>query len=328
MRKRNPAELSFDQCLAVMDQLGDFGRPLIVFTGGDPLEREDLFQLIAAAKERGFPVAITPSATPLMTRDVIRRLAASGVERLAISIDGPDADTHDGFRRVRGSFDLSLDIARWAEQVGLPLQINTTIYKNNWQLFDSMAELVLDSYAVLWSVFFLVPTGRASNDMQITAVQCEHVLRKMARLSATTNLHVKATAAPHFRRVIINSLKAAAPGSDSCSMPAVSPLLKLGALRSYDSVNDGKGVLFISNTGDVSPSGFLPLTAGNVKNQSIISIYRDSEMFRELRDPALLKGKCGRCRYRHVCGGSRARAFGTTGDYLAQDDLCAYVERD
>ncbi|MBX9880165.1 MAG: TIGR04053 family radical SAM/SPASM domain-containing protein [Candidatus Obscuribacterales bacterium] len=323
IRQRNVNELTFAECIKVLDQLEEFGRPLIVFTGGDPAQRADLYDLIKEAGRRGFKSAVTPSATPVMTQDVVEKMADAGVDRLAISIDGADSQTHDAFRRVRGSFDWSKSIIDWAHKAKLPVQINTTICRHNLHQFDKFANLAEELGAVLWSVFFLVPTGRASQDMQINASEAEDVLQRMAQLCRTASYDVKATAAPHFRRVLIEQYSDKNNAPDSAAINKLNSKLKLGALRSYQSVNDGRGLIFISHTGDILPSGFLPLAAGNVRNDSIVSVYRKSELFKSLRNPELLKGKCGTCSYRQVCGGSRARAFAETGDYLAEDSLCS-----
>lgn len=328
IRQPSCDELSFAECAQVMEELTKFGHPLIVFTGGDPAQRADLYDLIKLARDKGFKVAVTPSATPLMTRQSVQKMAEAGVHRLAISIDGPDAETHDGFRRVNGSFKWSLSILKWARELGVPIQINTTICRNNLHAFKEMSELVEDLGAALWSVFFLVTTGRATQDMQITDGEAEEVLNQMSILSKSASYDVKATAAPHFRRVLIENFAEgpkSIPSSDA--VHSLNPELKLGALRSYQSVNDGRGLLFISHTGDILPSGFLPIKAGNVRHDSVVDIYRNNELFTNLRNPELLKGKCGYCRFRDNCGGSRARAYAETGDYLQQDNLCAYDER-
>lgn len=325
IRQRSPEELSLDDCRRLLADLSEFGRPLLVLTGGDPVQREDLFDIIKEARQRGFTVAVTPSATPITTRAVVERLKESGVERLAVSLDGTGAAMHDGFRGVPGSFDMTMNIIGWASSTELPVQINTTIWNGNAAHFDGMAELAANLHAVLWSLFFLVPTGRAHVDMQISPQQAEKIMQRMAQLSTTAKFDIKATAAPHFRRVLIEYVSQMSPGTEQ-SVDSLSPGMRLGALRAYRSVNDGKGVVFISHNGDIYPSGFLPLAAGNVKNDSIVQVYRDHPLFRALRDPALLRGKCGFCRYKTVCGGSRARAYGQTQDYLAADPLCAYFD--
>lgn len=320
--KRDSSELTLADIGRTLDDLQQMGKPIIVLTGGDPAERPDLLKIVEEMRRREFAVAVTPSATPSMSFELVRSLKIHGVARLAVSLDGPDAASHDSFRGVPGSFAITENIVGWARECGLPVQINTTISNFNKDRFDEMSATVQRFKAVLWSVFFLVPTGRASQSMQITPAESEHVLQEMTFLAATGEMDIKSTAAPHFRRVLIQNLQE----KSETSFPAhLAPHMRLGALRSYQSVNDGKGIMFISHTGDVYPSGFLPLSAGNVRKESVTEIYRNSKLFRELRNPSLLTGKCGRCRFKAVCGGSRARAFAHTGDYLSEDPLCIYV---
>lgn len=323
IRQRDNRELTFQECQRVLDDLTIFDRlPLIVLTGGDPVWRPDLFQIIKEAKLRQFSVAITPSATPRTTKNIIVEFKQSGIVRIAVSLDGPDAETHDRFRGVQGSFQWTHDIVNWANQAQIPLQINTTIWKGNIDKFDAMADTVKTFNPILWSLFFLVPTGRAGQEMQIEAQEAEFILSKMAELADTNEYDVKATAAPHFRRILLQRANAL----NNADLKQVDPKMKLGALRAYQSVNDGKGILFISHTGDIYPSGFLPLSAGNVRDDSLVEIYRQHPLFTALRDSELLRGKCGHCRYKAVCGGSRARAFAQSGDYLAEDPLCSYID--
>lgn len=325
IRKRSQEELSLDDCRILLDDLSRFGRPLVVLTGGDPVQRDDLFAIIKEAVQRGFPVAVTPSATPITTRSVVERLKESGVKRLAVSMDGPTSAVHDSFRGVPGSYEMTMNIIGWADVVDLPVQINTTIWNGNAACFTEMAEVVAKLDAVLWSLFFLVPIGRAHADMQISPQEAERIMLLVAHLSSTAMFDVKATAAPQFRRVLIEYVSQLNSYPES-TLSNLVPSMRLGALRSYRSVNDGKGVVFISHSGDIYPSGFLPIAAGNVKTDSIVEVYRTHPLFLALRDPDLLHGKCGFCRYRTICGGSRARAFGQTQDYLAADPLCAYID--
>ena len=325
IRKRDERELSFDECCQVMDQLCEFGKPLIVLTGGDPVWRPDLFQIVRAANERGLTTAITPSATPRTTENVIRELKASGIARIAVSLDGPDCTSHDAFRRVPGSFDWTTNIISWANRHEIPIQINSTIWKGNFQKFEALVKKVEDFGAVLWSAFFLVPTGRAGKEMQISSSDAEEILLKMFELSRQGKFDVKATAAPHFRRVLLEQIEQTNSQSDK-ELGGLSPSFKLGALRSYQSVNDGKGIMFISHVGDIYPSGFLPLSCGNIRDISPVEVYRKHPLFASLRDSQLLRGKCGDCRYKAICGGSRARAFAEYGDHLASDSLCPYVD--
>lgn len=325
----NPYELSLSECCQLLAELKKFGHPLIVLTGGDPARRPDLFEIIAEARRQGLKIAMTPSATPTTTQSVVRKLKDAGLERLAISLDAASRESHDDFRRVPGSYDTTLDIVNWARELDLPVQINTTITRHNYADFEAMADLVGKLGAVLWSVFFLVPVGRANQKMQISAQQAESLLMRMAELSAAGNFDVKSTAAPHFRRVLLQreTLPATQPNYQATDLKTIPPTLKLGALRSYQSVNDGKGLAFISDVGDIQPSGFLPLVAGNVRQDSVVDVYRNSSLFKQLRTANELKGKCGFCRYRSLCGGSRARAYALTKDYMQSDPLCQYVEK-
>lgn len=317
---RSPAELSTQEAVRLLDDLSGFERqPLLVLTGGDPTERSDLFEIISEAKRRGFSVAITPSATDRTSDQTVRRLKEAGIARLAISLDAADAATHDAFRQVVGSFDRTIRIINWAREENLPIQINTTVCRQNIFQFARIADLVEELGATLWSVFFLVPTGRATADMQITALEAELVLKRMAFLATHARHDIKSTACPQFRRVLLTTNKVR-------SIDSLADEMRLGQLRSYQAVNDGKGIMFISHTGEVYPSGFLPISAGNVRGENVCNIYSQSKIFQELRDPVLLRGKCGGCRYSSVCGGSRARAFAASGDYRGEDPLCIYRE--
>jgi radical SAM protein len=312
MPERDPRELSTHEALDLIEQLAELDPGVLVLTGGDPLKRPDLFRLIAAATARNLSVAVAPSVTPLVTADVMRRLAAEGVRRIALSLDGPDASAHDAFRGTPGSFDATLDAIAQARDAGLSVQINTSLTRSNvWELPATgtrAASLAPD----LWSVFFVVPTGRAVRAPQLDPDGAELVFDYLYDWSERTGLPVKTTAAPAFRRVVLQ--RDAAQRLDARTHR-----------RMLTPVNDGKGFVFVSHTGDVYPSGFLPIVCGNVRRTSLSSIYRDSPLMRVLRDDRLLGGKCGVCPFRHVCGGSRARAYAVTGYVLAQDPACAYV---
>lgn len=329
INERNPNELTIEQCSEMLDELAKFERPpLIVLTGGDPANREDLFEIIQECKRRNFTVAMTPSGTETVTRSLVKKLKEAGLERIAISLDAPNKENHDYFRGVDGSFDWSVNILNWAKEFDLPIQINTTICRNNYDLFDEMASTVEQLKAVLWSVFFLVPVGRADNEMQITATEAEKIMLKMATLSQNSSFDIKSTACPQFRRVLIQNQnrKYSKIKKDVESLSKLDSGYNLGRLRSIGAVNDACGLMFVSHTGEVFPSGFLPMNAGNVKTESPVDIYQNSLLFKDLRDRSLLKGKCGACSFKDVCGGSRARAFGYYGDIQAEDPLCLYHE--
>jgi len=297
-----------------------------VVTGGDPMMRPDLFDILDYAVGSGLRTSFTPTTTRLVTSKALARLKETGVRRLAISIDGPRAEVHDSFRGFRGSFDIATRIARQAIEQGLSLQVNTTVSRFNVRLLDEMTDLVSRLGAVQWSLFFLVPTGRAAASDMITPEEHELAFHWLYDVSQRAPFDVKSTAAPAYRRVVIQRERerSATKAEQQPALAGAGYRYEDGLARPAKGVNDGKGFCFISHTGDVCPSGFLPLAAGNVRRESIIDLYRASPLFRRLRDTTALRGKCGRCEFREVCGGSRARAFALTGDYLAGDPSCVY----
>jgi radical SAM protein with 4Fe4S-binding SPASM domain len=308
-KDRDPGELSTDQGKRLLDELAAGGVPLVVLTGGDPAKRRDLVELVAYGTSRGLSMALTPSATPLVTDDLIRELAAAGLSRLAISIDGPNAAVHDGFRGVAGGFDCALHILETARSCGLSTQVNTSIHTGNIDLFPDMRDLVKGLDCTLWSVFVVVPTGRAKRGMVLSAEQVETLLGNLADAAESVPFAIKTTAAPHFRRVLLQRKKE-------------NPTAR-GRLPGW--VNEGRGFMFVSHQGEVFPSGFLPIPCGNVKDTNPLEIYRNHEVFRGLRNEDAFAGKCGVCEYRKVCGGSRARARAQEGDMFGSDPACVYV---
>jgi radical SAM protein with 4Fe4S-binding SPASM domain len=258
---------------------------------------------------------VTPSATPLLTAEAIARFQQAGIARLAVSLDGPDAESHDGFRRVRGSFARTLFALEEAEGVGLETQINTTVTPRNLRRLGEIAGIVQRSGARLWSVFFLVTTGRALVDDDLSAEDYEQVFAFLYDLSKTASFDIKTTEAQHYRRYVAQRKKVEGNGLSSS---APNPIGRQAG------INDGKGLLFISHSGEIYPSGFLPVSAGNVRRNSLVEVYRHSPLFLALRDSTKLEGKCGECEYRNLCGGSRSRAYALTGDYLAEEQRCTY----
>ncbi len=333
-RHRHLLELTTEEGFRLIDQIAEMDRPLLVFTGGDPLEREDLFDFIRYGRERGMEVAMTPSATPRVTKEALLRAKAAGLARCAFSLDGSTREVHDHFRGTRGSYDLTVGALGMMREIGMPIQVNTTVSRYNMEDLPRIADVVESFGATLWSVFFLVPTGRARAQDMVDADEAERVMEWLWAQSQVRSFDVKTTAAPHYRRVILQHRAQGeggrpGPGSAQTVPPVAGADFAAGGpgLRAPRSVNDGNGFVFISHTGDVYPSGFLPVVAGNVRQTRLADIYRHSPVFRQLRDPALLKGKCGACEFKAVCGGSRARAYGVTGDFLASDPACAYVPR-
>lgn len=313
---RNAGELTKEEGFALLEEIKEFGDPLMVFTGGDPLKRPDIFDLLQYSAKLGLRTTITPSATPLLTRKAIRGFQEAGVARMAVSLDGPDAAFHDGFRGVEGSYERTLAALSFARTIGLETQINTTVTIHNASRLDEVAKLVAEYGAKLWSVFFLVATGRASRALDLTPEQYEEVFGYLYRLSRESPFDIKTTEAQHYRRYTAQQRKA---GGESGL-----GLRGKGSIARQAGINDGKGLLFISHTGEVCPSGFLPLAAGNFRFQRLGDVYRDAALFRVLRDTDHLEGKCGMCQYRNLCGGSRARAYAVTGNYLAEDPNCVF----
>lgn len=331
----DPRQLTPEEGRALIDQIVSFGDPLpnLVFTGGDPLMRPDLFDLISYAVSRGLRVSMTPSATPLVTKEAMRRAKEAGLSRWAFSIDGSRAEIHDAFRQVEGSFDLTIRAIEYLHELGLPIQINSTVSRYNLNDLDDLAALVERLGAVLWSVFFLVPTGRGKMDDMISPQEHEVVFNWLYDLSLRAPFDIKTTAAQHYRRVVLQR-RAASKGDRPVFVPGTGgmdlllPNRDLGrdnVGRAPKGVNDGNGFVFISHIGDVYPSGFLPVSGGNVRKQSLVEIYRDSPMFRALRNPDGYHGKCGWCEFRYICGGSRARAYAVTGDYLESEPFCVHI---
>ncbi len=323
--RRDPRELTTAEALAVIDQIRDVGAPILVVTGGDPLMRRDVYELLAYAADRGLRTSLTPSATALATPKNLQRVRQAGVRRVAVSLDGPTAEVHDRFRGFAGTYDRTLRIMRDVCEAGLTLQINTTVSRYSLPVLDQMPEIVAKAGAVQWSLFFLVPTGRGKIEDMVSPEDHERVFHWLYELSQQAPFDIKSTAAPAYRRVAMERRGAEAkPGSSVRPVAGAGYRFADGLNRPGLGVNDGKGFAFISHAGDVCPSGFLPLAAGNVRDRPFAEIYRDAPLFRELREPDKLKGRCGACEYRFVCGGSRARAWTLTGDYLAEDPSCVY----
>lgn len=300
----------------------------MVMTGGDPLKRADLFELIRHAVAAGLQVALTPSATPLATREAFQRAKDAGIQALGISLDGPDAATHDAFRGWEGSFQRTLRMLDDARQLGLPVQVNTTITRRNFLQLDAIAELLAARGIAMWSVFFLVPVGRGVEEERIRPEEYEIAFEKLYHHARHQPYAVKTTEAPHYRRWVLQHggdplegpQPQAHPGSGSSG---AGPGKRLH--RAPLGVGDGKGVMFVSHTGEIYPAGFLPLVCGRFPADNVVEVYQNHPTFRMLRNPDQFKGICGVCEYRQVCGGSRARAYAVTGDPLAAEPDCVYV---
>ncbi len=314
---RHPRELSTEEGRRMLREAKAFGPPLPhwVFTGGDPFKRPDLFELVEEARSLGFEVSLAPSATPLVTDAAVRRLARSGVQTVSLSLDGSTPQRHDALRGVPGCFELTLRLAHRIREEGIQLQINTLVTASTAADLPGIYELVRSLRAVRWSLFFLIRVGRGRVLEEVTPQQAERLCHWLFDLSREAPFAIKTTEAPHYRRVAVVRLRAA--GLDDAAI-ARTPVGRGFGVR------DGNGIVFVSHTGEVYPSGFLPLVAGNVRERSLVDLYRSADLFVRIRSTHLLKGKCGRCPFREICGGSRARAYAHTGDPLASDPLCPY----
>ncbi len=304
----HPEELTHEEALQLVDSIADLRPPMLVLTGGDPMMRRDIFELIERATARGLRVALSPAATPRLLHTDFARLRAAGVVSLSLSLDGATRETHDAFRGVPHTFERTLAAARAAMEAGIQLQVNTTLTRSTLAEMDGFISLMKELAPDVWSVFVLVPTGRATCDELPSADEVEAVWQRLAALRHELPFAIKTTEGHHYRRVLMQAARESG-----------SPVRHLIPTR------DGKGVAFISHTGEIQPSGFLPLTAGNVRTDDLTSIYRTHPIFTSLRNDDALGGKCGRCEYRRICGGSRARAYGATGDMFAAEPLCNYI---
>ncbi|MDX3714990.1 TIGR04053 family radical SAM/SPASM domain-containing protein [Streptomyces europaeiscabiei] len=336
---RDPRELDTAAAKDLLDQVAAFGQPapIFVITGGDPFQRPDLTDLIAYGKEVGVRVAVSPSGTPTLTEERLREVHAAGAVGLSLSLDGSTADLHDAFRGVPGVFRWTLDAWDAARAMGMKVQINTTVARHNLHDLPDIVRLVAEHGAMLWSAFFLVPTGRGRQLGVLTAAETEDVLNFVYDVGLT--VPAKTTEAHHFRRVALQRQILTATGDNHVAVLGLGPLyrelreraaelgLDAGARRVRRpplDVNAGRGFVFVSHTGTVHPSGFLPLGAGSVREAPLTEIYRTSELFTGLRDADRLGGRCGACEFRQVCGGSRSRAYGVTGDPYAEEPWCGY----
>ncbi len=315
---RHPLELTTEEGYRLLDRLAVFGDPLphLVLTGGDPLQRPELFDYIAQARKLGFKVAVTPAGTQALTAEVVQSLKDAGVWMAALSLDGSSAERHDGIRGVPGSFEATVAAAHLAGRVGLPLQINTLVSAQTLHDLPTIYDRLVEIGVAQWALFFLIQVGRGAVLSEVTPRQSERLMEWVHEIAGEAAFRIRTTEAPFYRRVAIQKGRngGSRPGGTSEGHHA----------RAASGVWDGNGVMFISDTGHIHPSGFLPLNAGNVRRDDPVEVYRRSRLFTAVRNTSLFKGKCGRCEYRNVCGGSRARAYAATGDPLESDPLCPY----
>jgi len=315
--QRSPDELTTDEAFALVDQITEFASPILILTGGEPLYRPDVFEIAEYADRKGLRVALATNGT-LVDEAVADRIAAAGVKRVSISIDGSNAATHDSFRGLPGSFDAALAGFDRLKKRGLSLQFNTSIARHNVDELEDILRLAVDHGADALHIFMLVPVGcglEIADRQMLPADDYERVLSWLYDASRRVPIEFKATCAPHYFRVMRQ--RARAEGVTITPQTHGLAAMTKGCLA-------GTGVLFVSHTGRVQPCGYLPIEAGHVKRQSLREIWATSPVFLDLRDVTKLKGKCGICEYRNVCEGCRARAYGVTGDHLAEEPFCRY----
>lgn len=329
--KRSNFELSTYEGYKLIDQVADLDPAVFVFSGGDPLKRSDLFEFISYANRRGLNPSLTPSATPLLTRDAISRMVDAGLSRIGLTVDGSSAAIHDGYRGIPGSFDLTFEAIRWARQAALPVQVNTTISRSTLGDLERIADLLEALEISTWSLFFPVPGGRIRPADLVSSWEAEEIFGRLYQIGRRVRFEVRTAEALHYRRFVLQQLMAET-NLDLHQLLQRDALehnlagaLAIAAGRTATGVGEGRGFLFITHTGEVQPSGFLPLPAGNVRHKRVADIYRNSPLFLSLRDSSMLKGKCGICEFRDVCGGSRARAWAASHDPLGEEPLCAYL---
>jgi AdoMet-dependent heme synthase len=356
----SPADLPTDKALNIISQIADFGSPILVLSGGEPLYRHDIFQLAEYATGRGLRTALATNGT-LVTKDVAKKIKQAGIKRVSISLDGSDADTHDSFRGIPGAFDAAVYGMRNLQALGVSVQINTTIARHNAHQLPAVLDLARSLGADALHTFLLVPVGCGVDiaaEQMVAPEEYERMLNWFYDQSLQGGIELKATCAPHYFRVArqrkaadrlaarnevaMPALNGNEIGPTDITMPGSTGInLKPGGGPPVGHTGHpsghpgdmnamtkgclaGTGVCFISHEGEVFPCGYLPALAGDLRKQSFAEIWNDSDVFAQLRDDDNLKGKCGCCEFRHVCMGCRARAFAATGDFLAEEPFCVY----
>jgi heme b synthase len=311
-----PGEMSTDESFRLIDDIASFGQPVIILTGGEPLLREDIYEIASYGTTRGLRMVIAPNGT-LLDNLKTARLKTSGIQRVSISLDGATPESHDSFRRVDGAFAGALRGIETLREAGLEFQINTTITLKNQQELPAILNLSISLGAVAHHIFLLVPTGRGRELAQetIQAEKYDHILHWFYEQREKLPLQLKATCAPHYYRILRERAKE--EGKKVIPQSHGLDAMTRGCLG-------GIGFCFVSHRGDVQPCGYLEVCSGNLRMQSLREIWESSPVFKRLRDFSSYKGRCGRCEYIRVCGGCRARAFATTGDYMTEEPLCGY----
>jgi radical SAM protein with 4Fe4S-binding SPASM domain len=309
--ERSKEELKLEEIKEVLRDIKGMGSNLII-SGGDPLKREDIFEILDYAKEINLPVAVTPTTSPLATFEKIKKMKEKGIFSIAVSIDG-DRESHDNFRGVNGTFENSINVLNYAKELNIPVQVNTIFTKGRVLDVKKVYDILYKNFSPpvkRWSIFFLVPTGRGSNLFLPSYNEILEIFEFLYEKSKSSPFYIGTTEAPFYR--VFYLLKENKNFDDISN-------LKMGF-----GVRDGNGVIFVSHKGDIYPSGFLPLKIGNVKKEKLSEVYKNNEIMKKLRDVKFLKGKCGKCIYKNICGGARARAYALKGDYLEEDPICIF----
>ncbi|MDA8064827.1 MAG: radical SAM protein [Thermaerobacter sp.] len=310
VREHHPEQLTTQEAFRLVDDIGSWGKPVIlIISGGEPLLREDIYEVAARGTARGLRVVMSPNGT-LLTPERVRRIKEAGVARISVSLDGSSAERNDSFRMVSGAFEQATRGLGYAREANLPFQVNTTVTRRNLDDLPAMLRTVADLGAVTWDVFMLVPTGRGRLEDEVTPQQYEEVLRWLHAAGEDSPVPIHITCAPHYLRV--ERQEGALRGGHGHGGAPVKGCMA------------GNGFAFVSHVGEVYPCGYFQVRAGSVRERSFREIYEQAELFQTLRDPDLLHGKCGRCEYRHLCGGCRARALGAVGDYLGEEPYCVH----
>lgn len=328
IERPSPEELPTSVCRQIMDQIAEVCRPALVLTGGEPLLRDDVFELAAYGKSLGFRMGLATNGT-MVTEKAAKRIQQAGFDRIGISLDGPDAATHDSFRQMPGSFEGAVDGIKHLKRLGMYVQINTSVTTHNAAQLDAILELMLRLEIDAWHLFLLVPVGcglQIAPQMQVEAREYERILTYLYEVSKTVMVDLRAVCAPHFVRIRAQHiLKDKERGLEPQPFVAPGTQAKSGGhAHPTKGCLAGASMCFISHKGEVYPCGYLPVIAGDLKEQTFEEIWMTSPVFQNLRDADLLKGKCGICEFRHICLGCRARAYGMTGDYLSEEPFCIY----
>lgn len=305
-KEPDPNQITTQEALRLVEQIGEFCKPVFIISGGDPLLRKDIFEVASQATRLGLRVVMSPSGSNL-TAETFEKMKASGVKMISLSLDGSNAEVHDSFRQVPGAFDLAMKNMALARRSGFAFRVNTTVTQHNLADLFNIQGVASEMGASEWDVFMLVPTGRGKVKMEITPNQYEQTIQSIYKASLTSAIPIKMTCAPQYMRVIAQHQK--------------SQDQKHGGGRGCMA---GNGFCFISHVGEVFGCGFLPVPAGNIRRQNFKQIYQQSPLFLELRNRESLKGKCGKCEYKENCGGCRARALSIHNDYLEEETYCIY----